>query len=85
MNKNGHCYTKCSYLELIVKVERLWMNVRQKPYVLASRIITIGMVRGIACEMKKKSLNWVAYAKWTNAKQFWRTKAKDFVGEDGGF
>jgi len=85
VNKNGHRYTNCSYPELIVKAERLWMIVHKKPCVLASRIITIGMARGIAYEMKKKQLNWVTYTKWTNMKQFLHAKAKDFVGEDGGF
>jgi hypothetical protein len=54
VNKNGHRYTKRSYPELIVKVERLWMIVHQKPYVLASRIIKLGMARRIVCEMKGK-------------------------------
>jgi len=49
----------------------------------ASRIITLGMARGIVCEMKGKQLNWVAYIEWTNAKQFRHAKAKDYVGEDG--
>ncbi len=54
VNKKGHHHTKCSNLELIVKVERLWMIVHQKPYVLASKIITLGMATGIVYEMKGK-------------------------------
>jgi hypothetical protein len=30
MNKNGHRYTKCVDLELIVKIENLWMTIYQK-------------------------------------------------------
>jgi hypothetical protein len=54
VNKNKHCYTKCLDFELIAKVERLWMIIHQKLYVIASRIITLGMARGIVCEMKGK-------------------------------
>jgi hypothetical protein len=58
------------------------MIVHQKPYVLASRIITLGMVKGIMCEQKGKQLNWVAYAKWTNVKQLQCAKAKGGVGDN---
>jgi hypothetical protein len=59
------------------------MIVHQNIYVLASRIITLGMVRGIVCEMKGKQLNWVAYTEWTNAEQFQCAKTKYYVREDG--
>jgi len=36
------------------EVEKLWMIVHQKLYVLTSRIITSGMARGIVCEEKGK-------------------------------
>ncbi len=52
MNKNEHHYTKCSDLELIAKVERLWMIVHENHYILASKIITLGMARGVVYEMK---------------------------------
>jgi hypothetical protein len=57
VNKNGHQYINCLYPKLITKVERLWMIVHQKPYILASRIIILGMARGILCEQKGKQLN----------------------------
>jgi hypothetical protein len=72
VNKNGHHYIDCSDPKLIAKVERLWMIVHQKPYVLTSRIIKLGMARRIVCEMNGKQLNWATYTKWTNAEQFWR-------------
>jgi len=50
VNKNGHQYINYLDPKLITKVERLWMIVHQKPYVLASRIIILGMARGIMCE-----------------------------------
>jgi hypothetical protein len=28
MNKNGHCYIKCSNLEFIAMIEKLWMIVQ---------------------------------------------------------
>ncbi|CAK9272563.1 unnamed protein product [Sphagnum jensenii] len=57
VNKNGHQYINCLDPKLITKVERLWMIVHQKPYILASRIIILGMARGILCEQKGKQLN----------------------------
>jgi hypothetical protein len=69
VNKNGHRYIQCLELELTAKVEKLWMIMHQKSYVLASRFITLSMARGIMCEEKGKQLNWVAYAEWTSAEQ----------------
>jgi hypothetical protein len=45
---------ECVDLELITKIENLWMIVDQKPYALTSRIITLGMARIIVCERKGK-------------------------------
>jgi hypothetical protein len=39
VNKNGHKYIECLDPELITKVEKLWMIIHQKPYVLASRFL----------------------------------------------
>jgi len=66
VNKNGHHYMECGNPMLIEKIERLWMTIHQKPHVLAKRVITLGMVRGIVCEEKEIPKNWAAYAKWTN-------------------
>jgi hypothetical protein len=44
------------------------MIVHQKPYILASRIITLGMAKNIVCEQKGKQLNWATYVEWTSAK-----------------
>jgi hypothetical protein len=42
----------------------------QKPSVLASRIISLGMARGIMIELARgKKMNWAMYAKWTNQEQ----------------
>jgi Fe2+ transport system protein FeoA len=42
------------------------MIIHQKPYVLASRLISMGMVRGLACEKMEKPMNWVVFVEWTN-------------------
>ncbi len=52
VNKNGHRYIECLDPKLIAKVGKLWMIMHQKPYVLAFRLITLGMARGIVCEEK---------------------------------
>jgi hypothetical protein len=68
-NRNSYSYVHCENPELIVKVERLFMIVHQKPSVPATRIISLGMARGIVCKEKGKKMNWVAYVEWTNGKQ----------------
>jgi hypothetical protein len=50
-------------------MESLWKIIHQKPYVLASRLISMGMARGLSCENMEKPMNWVVYAEWTNGKQ----------------
>ncbi len=47
------------------KHENLWMIIHQKPYVLASRVITFCMARGLVCELNVKQMNWAAY-EWTS-------------------
>jgi hypothetical protein len=37
VNKNGHHYMECGNLVLIEKIERLWMNIHQKPHNLAKK------------------------------------------------
>jgi hypothetical protein len=38
----------------------------QKPHFPTSRIISLGMARGIVMELNGKKMNWVMYTKWTN-------------------
>jgi hypothetical protein len=54
VNKNGHCYIECLGAMFITK---LWMTIHQKPYVLVSRLTTLGMARRIICEQKGKEMN----------------------------
>jgi hypothetical protein len=58
------------------------MIVHQKPYVLASRIIILGMAKGFMCEQKGKQLNYATYVEWTNVKQLQRAKAKGGLGDN---
>jgi hypothetical protein len=56
------------------------MIIHKKPYILASRLITLGMVRRMVCELKGKKMNWATYGKWTSMEQFCCMKAKGVVG-----
>ena len=61
---------------LITKIELRWMQMHQKSQMLATRLITKGMARGIYCEAKKdQKVNWAAYAEWTNEEQ-WRRRMR---------
>jgi len=82
VNKNEHQYINCLDPKLITKVERRWMIVHQKPYVLASRIIILGMARGIMCEHKGKQLNYATYDEWTSVEQLQHAKSKGGVGDN---
>jgi hypothetical protein len=76
VGKNGLNYMACGDEELVTYVERLWMIIHQKPKVLASHIITKGMVRAVYLEKKMgKKLNWATQAEWTSAEQ-WRRRQK---------
>ncbi len=35
------------------------------------------MEQGLVCELNGKQMNWVAYAGWTNQKQFQQRRTKD--------
>lgn len=73
VNKNGHRYMFLNDEALIAEIERLWMIVHQNNLVLASRMITKGMARGLYVEKKKnRKVNWAAYAEWTNSEQLRR-------------
>jgi hypothetical protein len=52
--------------KFIGNVESLWMIIHQKPYVPPSRLISMGMARGLACEKMGKMMNWAIYAEWMN-------------------
>ncbi len=77
VNKNAHSYMECAVSNLIAKIENLWMIIHQKPYVLAGRVIILGMARGLIYEFNGKQMSWATYVKWMNQKQFWQRHAKD--------
>jgi hypothetical protein len=62
-NKNGYNYVFSEDPKMIAKVEGLWMVIHQKPHVPSSRIISLGMARGIVMELKGKMMNEVMDAK----------------------
>jgi hypothetical protein len=45
------------------------MLVHQKRVVLATRLISLGFIRGVVMEMKGDKKNWVMYTEWTNQEQ----------------
>jgi len=69
VNKNNYNYEFTKDHVFIEKIEKLWMVVHQKPYMLASRLISLGMAKGLACERMGKAMNWAMYAKWMNSEQ----------------
>jgi hypothetical protein len=70
VNRNGYGYMHNEDPDFIPKVKTLWMIVHQKPYVLTSRLIPLGMVRRLTFEkVHGKNMNWTLYAKWTNNEQ----------------
>jgi hypothetical protein len=48
VNKNGHNYVYSHDLVLIEKVEKLWMVIHQKCFVLATQVVSLGFVGGVA-------------------------------------
>jgi hypothetical protein len=70
VNRNGCSYVHNEDPNFIKKVKTLWMVVHQKPYLLASRLISLGMAQGLASKkIHGKPMNWALYAEWTNKKQ----------------
>jgi hypothetical protein len=55
--------------KIIAKVESLCMIIHQKMCVPASRIISLGMARGVVMDLKGGKMNWAMYVEWTNQKQ----------------
>jgi hypothetical protein len=56
-NKNGYNYVHTDDPKFIEKMESLWMIIHQKPYVPTSRLISMGMAKGLACEKMGKLMN----------------------------
>jgi len=77
MNKNAHSYMECAVSNLIAKIENLWMIIHQKLYLLAGRVIILGMAKGLIYEFNGKQMNWATYVKWMSQKQFRQRHAKD--------
>jgi hypothetical protein len=78
-NKNKYSHVFNEDPMVIVKVESLWMVIHQKPFVLASRIILLGMARGVVMELNKgRKMNWAMYIEWTNQEQ---QRQKSYVVE----
>jgi hypothetical protein len=70
VNRNGCSYVQTKDPNFIKKVKTLWMVVHQKPYLLTSSLISLGMARGLAYEkIHGKPMNWALHAEWTNQKQ----------------
>ncbi len=70
VNKNGYSYVHNEDPDLICKVNTLWIIVHQKPYLLASILIPLGMVQGLTFgKVHGKNMNWALYVKWTNNEQ----------------
>jgi hypothetical protein len=57
VNKNGYNYEFAKDPVFIKKIEKLWMVVHQKPCMPASRLILLGMAKGLACERMGKAMN----------------------------
>jgi len=67
VNKNGYSYVHNKDPNFIHKVETLWMIVHQKPYLHASKLIPLGMARGLMFEeFHGKHMNWAFYVEWIN-------------------
>jgi hypothetical protein len=69
VNKNGYKYISYNYLELITRIESLWMIVYQNPFLHVSQSISKGMAKGISCERKNKTMNWALFVAWNNHEQ----------------
>ncbi len=54
-NQNGYSYVFNENLEIIAKVESLWIH--QKTCVRLSRIIFLGMARGVVMDLKGDKMN----------------------------
>jgi len=54
-------------LELMVKVEGLWMVIHQKFCILAFRTTFLGIAKRFVMEMKGRKMNsYMYYGEWTN-------------------
>ncbi len=63
-NNNGYNHIFNENLEIITKVEDLWI-IR----ILVLKIISLDMARKVVMDLKGQQMNWAMYAKWTNQEQ----------------
>jgi hypothetical protein len=68
-NNNGYNHVFNENLEIITKVENLWIVIHQKLKVLVLRIISLGMAKRDVMDLKGQQMNWAMHAKWTNQEQ----------------
>jgi hypothetical protein len=67
---NRYSYVHNKDPDFICKIETLWMIVHQKPYMLASILIPLGMVQRLTFEkVHGKNMKWTLYVEWTNNEQ----------------
>jgi hypothetical protein len=68
-NNNGYNYVFNENLDIITKVEDLWIVIHHKLRILVLRIISLGMARRVVMDLKAQQMNWAMYAKLTNQEQ----------------
>jgi hypothetical protein len=51
---------ECGDLKLIARVENLWMNSLEALCACWKRVITLGMARGLVCELNGKQIKLAA-------------------------
>jgi hypothetical protein len=56
----SHRYMECGDLKLIARVENLWMNSLEALCACWKRVITLGMARGLVCELNRKQIKLAA-------------------------
>jgi hypothetical protein len=64
-NKNGYWYYFNEDMEVIKRIEEIWMIVHQSPQVPINHLINKAKVRGIVYKWKGKKVNWAIFIKWT--------------------
>jgi hypothetical protein len=69
VNKTSHNYIYNQGLMLIEKVEKLWMVIHQKCYVLITWVVFLNFSTRVTMRMVGKQMNWLLYVKWINQKQ----------------
>jgi hypothetical protein len=64
-NKNGYRYYFSEDVEVIKRVEEIWMIVHQRPQVPINHLINKVEARGIVYERKGKKVNCTIFIEWT--------------------